>query len=235
MNSSNDIKIVGLASPKMASKTKWKIAGAIIGVVVLALSVVAGIALVRQNQNINEKAACVAKCPNSGGQLVNCSGTADTDGEVSLCNSAGRVEVCGQNASTSRQYCCPQAGGAWSTNLTLCAVSATATPTATAIATATATATTAPTSEPTATATATAVATSTGNATVKPTPTKTATSKATATVKATATATVTSTTAGIVTPVATDVPVPVTGASLPTILGTGFGILMVLISLGLAL
>ena len=210
-----DIKVVGIANNKPKGKTNWKVMGAIIGIVVLALGVIAGIVLVRQQQNISEKASCTAACPDSKGNLINCYQTADTDGEESLCNSAGRVEVCGSTASNARQYCCPSAGAAWTTNLTLCSVAATPTTTPTATATVTATAT--------ATTTATATSTSTVKASATPTATTTSTTKATST--PTSASSVQATTA----------PIPVTGASWPTIVGGGFGLIMVLVSLGLAL
>lgn len=114
-------------------------------VVFLILSVVAGVLLVRQQQNIQEKASgdqCPAAeaCPVSGqpNLLRNCHpGESVTDPAESLCNQAGRIETCG-----TRQYCCPSAGGSWSSNLSLCpspTPKATPTPTATVAATATAT------------------------------------------------------------------------------------------------
>lgn len=211
-----DIKIVGLSNPK-SGKTKWKVIGAIIGIIVLFGSVIAGILLVRQNQNIEEKAACTASCVNGSSLLVNCYGAGtDNDGDQMLCNLKGRVEVCGATVTDSKQFCCPAAGGSWTTDLTKC-------PTVTASPTTTATATV--TSTPT--ATATAITTSTARATA------TATSKATATVTAKPTSTVKATTSGSAT--ATAVPVPVTGASFPTILGLGFGVVMILASIVLAL
>lgn len=134
-----DIKVVGLSSNKSKGKTNWKILGAIIGIVVLALGVIAGIILVRQQQNIQEKAA---ECSSGGTQ---CPSTSDptllrdcSTGEVypndSVCDRAGKVEVCGTNSSNARQFCCPSAGGNWTTNLSSCAVA-----TATAISSATGT------------------------------------------------------------------------------------------------
>lgn len=200
-----EIKVVGLSSNKSGGKTNWKIIGAIIGIVVLSIGVIAGIVLVRQQQNISEKASqnnfCpeAEACPGSDGVLRNCHPPADDGGpSASLCNQAGRIEFCG-----TRNYCCPSAGGQWTSNMTACAVAATTT--------ATATTTASPTIRATSTSTATA----------------TATSKATSTTKATATAKAVAT--------STAFPVPETGMSLPTILGTGFGIIMILVSLGLAL
>ena len=200
-----DIKVIGIANNKSKGKTNWKVMGAIIGIVVLALGVIAGIILVRQNQNISEKAKECSlggyACPDpSNSNLLRDCSTGEEFPNDSLCNSAGRVEVCGSTASNAKQFCCPSAGAAWTTNLTLCNVAAT------------------PTATPTPTRT--------------PTPTATATS--TSTSRSTATATSTSRTS---TPTSspTTAPIPVTGASWPTIVGGGFGIIMVLMSLGLAL
>lgn len=210
-----EIKVVGLSSNKSGGKTNWKIISAIIGIVVLSIGVIAGIILVNQQQNISEKASqnnfCpeAEACPGSDGVLRNCHPPADDGGpSASLCNRAGRIEFCG-----TRNYCCPSVGGAWTPDMTACAV----VPTATSISTATSTAT----ASSTATATSTSKATSTA--------TSTATSKATSTTKSTATSKVTAKAT------ATAFPVPETGMSLPTILGTGFGIIMILLSLGLAL
>jgi len=188
-----DINIVGQSNSKPKEKINWKITSAIIGIVVLALGVIAGIILVRQQQNISEKAAgncdnpnSIVQCPRSDGALVSCHPPdANGNAQISLCNSSGRIEVCG-----GRNYCCPTAGGLWTSNMDACAV-----------------ATASPTAVPTATVTSTATSTSTA--------------KASSTPKTSATATA--------------VPIPVTGASWPTILGAGFGIIMVLVSLGLAL
>lgn len=208
-----DIKVVGLSSNKSNNKTNWKVISAIVGIIVLALGVIAGIILVRQNQDIREQASCTAQCPSSGGELVNCYNTADTNGEVSLCNTAGRIEICGQNASTAREYCCPSAGGSWSTNLTLCSISAT----------------------PTATATATSTATSSASATASATSSGTSLTTKTATPTATATASGISTPTSVSQATATAFPVPETGADWPTILGAGFGVIMIFASLFLAL
>jgi hypothetical protein len=247
----SDIKIVGLSSSKSGGKMNWKIISAIVGIIVLSIGIIAGIILVRQNQNINEEASCSAECPGNDGVLRSCVGTTGNDTNDSVCNASltGRVEVCGQNNSTARQFCC--SGGSWNTNLAGCA--RTSTPTATAIATATttsaptirasSTATSTATIRATATSTSTSRASATSTATTKATATatskststskSTATAKATATSKSTATAKATSTAKAVAT--ATSFPVPETGVSLPTMLGTGFGIIMILLSLGLAL
>lgn len=105
---------------------------AVVIVVFLILSVVAGVLLVRQQQNIQEKAAanlCPAAeaCPAAGqpNLLRNCHpAESDNSPAESLCNAAGRVEACG-----GKQYCCPSASGAWTTDLTVCNSLAAATPT----------------------------------------------------------------------------------------------------------
>lgn len=167
----DDIKVVGLSNSTSGSKTNWKVMGAVIGIVVLAFGVIAGIVLVRQQQNISEKAAtatCKEQCPGTDGNLYNCHPTeSDGSAAVSTCNSAGRIEFCG-----TKNYCCPAAGGQWTADMTKCA---TPTPTASATATATATATS------TATATTTATATSTSKSTATATSTATAKASSTAT------------------------------------------------------
>ncbi len=55
--------------------------------------------------------ACVEECPGSDGVLRNCTGTQ----EQSLCAWQGRKETCG-----GRDYCCPSANGAWTTDMTMC-------------------------------------------------------------------------------------------------------------------
>lgn len=52
--------------------------------------------------------ACDDECPReSDGALVNCTGSADGT-NISTCNAAGRVEICG-----GKSYTCPAPGGAW--------------------------------------------------------------------------------------------------------------------------
>lgn len=293
----SDIKIVGLSSSKSSGKTNWKIISAIIGIVVLSIGIIAGIVLVRQNQNINEEAAgncdnpaTIVQCPRSDGAIVTCNPPdQNNNAQIQLCNRVGRIEMCGVGSSV-RQYCCPAIGGTWTTDMTACAVVATATasPTASPTIRATSTATTQPAqcgvglscslsstvtgttactqptdsqtlvyccptgktivggacvTSATSTATATSRGTATATATAKGTATATSTSKATASSKATATAIgmskATSTAKGTATAKAsaspTAFPVPETGMSLPTILGTGFGVIMILVSLALAL
>ncbi len=227
------IQVVGLTNPKMNPKTKVKIIGAIIGVFVLVIGVGAGIYLVDQNQNINEKAANYGRCneagaeacPGSDGVLRNCHPPeADNTPVLSLCNEKGRIEFCG-----TRNYCCPSVGGTWTSNMTACA---TPTPAPTGTPSPTPVPTASPTVRPTATARPTATTRPTGTAIATATTRPTATTKPTTTA---ATKTATPTTTNIAEATATAVPVPVTGASWPTIIGGGFGILMIGLSIMLAL
>jgi hypothetical protein len=126
-------------------------------VLFLILGVVAGVLLVKQQQNIQEKAAAAlcpvaAACPVPGqpNLLRNCSpGNADgTPTELSCSNigNVGQISSCG-----TQQFCCPSLGAAWTSDLTLCNVAspspsptlapfvANATPTSTPSATLTAT------------------------------------------------------------------------------------------------
>src|SRR3989344_4640431 len=129
MPGSNNVN-QSVVSPKKGVKG---IFATIIIVVFLALSVVAGVLLVRQNQNVQEKAgntmcpageACpYAKDPNL---LLSCH-PVDGDGTTtdSVCDGTGRVETCGVGWT---KYCCPAAGAAWTTDMTAC-TSPTPTPT----------------------------------------------------------------------------------------------------------
>jgi len=245
--------------------------GIIVGIAIavfLILSVVAGVLLVRQKQNVQEKAATSNLCPGAeacpaAGQpnrLWSCH-PADSDGTVveSLCNKAGRVETCG---SATTNYCCPVAGGSWTTDMSSCAV-ATAIPTATATATATAI--------PTATATATASATLTQATTVTPTPTATSSGSGNSCngacgsntncqsgfycysgfcrnplcasdstcgcslATATPTATASAVPAGVQKTQTTPLPIPVTGTDWATFVGAGVGVMAIVVSIILAL
>ncbi len=121
-----DIKVVGLSSSK-GKKPDWKIISAIIGIVVLAIGVIAGIFLVRQQQDVRERAEgncenpeTIVQCPRSDGALVSCNPPDENNNaQISLCNVAGRVEICGLG-SNIREYCCPRAGGSWTTDMSAC-------------------------------------------------------------------------------------------------------------------
>jgi hypothetical protein len=150
-------------------------------------------------------AACNEQCPGSDGVLKNCT-PPDSDGtsQDSICNQAGRIESCG-----GQQFCCPQAGGTWTTDMSACGINS-----CTALSftlTVEETPTPTPTSTPTTTATPT------------PTPTVTTTTTATpTTTTTTATATATPT-------------LPESGIGTPTIFGIGIGALLLIVSLLLAL
>lgn len=142
-------------------------------VVFLVLGVVAGVLLVRQQQNISEKAAgsvCPAAeaCPVSGQRdlIKNCN-PANADGtpqEVSCSNigNVGQISVCGPGS-----FCCPSLGASWTTDLTLCQA-ATASPSPTATATSTPLESATPTSTASATPTSTASASGTPRALATP-------------------------------------------------------------------
>ncbi|MCX6705020.1 MAG: hypothetical protein NT162_01640 [Candidatus Woesebacteria bacterium] len=131
-------------------------------VVFLILGVVAGVLLVKQQQNISEKASgsicpAAAACPVSGQPtlLRNCNSgnTNGTPQEISCSNigNVGQISACG-----TLSFCCPSLGASWTTDLTLCTVAtASPTPTATVFATATPTATASATPTSTASASAT--------------------------------------------------------------------------------
>lgn len=222
-----EVKVVGTTvSASSGGKPNWKIIGAIVGVVVLALGVIAGIILVRQSQDIREKAACVEQCPGSDGILRNCT-PPESDGSSadSTCNFAGRIELCG-----GTQFCCPAPGGTWTTNLSLCPQS---TPTSTPTPTPTPTPTATPSATPIDSEELTSTPTPTPTATTTPTPTATAGTGGT-TATTTPTATATSTTVAQSGSTSTPFPVPDTGASLPTIFGLSLGAFLVIGSFFLA-
>ncbi|MEK7471007.1 MAG: hypothetical protein AAB622_03360, partial [Patescibacteria group bacterium] len=179
-----------IITPSKSKKTSPKnIIIILLVFVFLAGAIFLGVTLVQQNQNVAEKAAgncdnpsSIVQCPRSDGNLVSCTPPdANNNAQISICNSAGRVEACGDS-----DYCCPSAGGAWTTNMTACAV---ATPSPTATSTATASPTVAPTEtieplvvqSPTPTSTATATASPTASATATTTTTANATAKAAST------------------------------------------------------
>jgi hypothetical protein len=143
---------------------------AVVVVVFLVLSVTAGVFLVRQQQNIQEKAA-VSLCPSAEqcpvpGQadLLRSCNPPNADGtpaEISCSNvaSVGLITTCG-----TQHFCCPSLGASWTTDVALCST---------------------PTPTPTLTPTPTATASATPTATASATPTSTATASATPTVQAT--------------------------------------------------
>ena len=68
------------------------------------------------DDNNEQSQSCTEQCPGSDGVLRNCTPPeADGTAQESLCNSAGRTESCG-----GATYCCPSAGGAWTTDMSAC-------------------------------------------------------------------------------------------------------------------
>ena len=238
-------EIITPGKSKKAGKT-----GIVVGVVIvlfLILSVVAGVLLVRQQQNIAEKAV-VPQCPGAeacpaGVHLLNCHPPeSDNSPADSVCDASQikRIEPCG-----GTQFCCN--GSAWTTNMSACAV-VTPTPTAT------------PTSTPTPTATASATPTPTaipsglGNSCNGTCGSNTncqsglycysgfcrnplcASDSACGCSLSTATPTSTATASGTLSgSQTTPLPIPVTGTDWPTFLGVGAGAFAIIISLLLAL
>jgi hypothetical protein len=207
---------------------------AVLIVVFLILSVVAGVLLVRQQQNIQEKAAasqCPAAeaCPAAGNSnlLRNCHPPeGDNSPAESLCNKVGKQETCG-----TRQFCCPAVGGAWTTDLTACATPA-PTPTPNFLTDANncgsvgfkctgGTTCQAGQCVAASTATPTPTASASASSSASPTPTQTATPTPAAS----------ATTQAQTTPL----PIPETGTGWPTILGAGMGIVVIIASILVAL
>ncbi|HKB88577.1 MAG TPA: hypothetical protein VKC53_02910 [Patescibacteria group bacterium] len=226
--------------------------GLIVGisiVIFLILSVVAGVLLVRQQQNVAEKAV-VAQCPGAQSCVVGATHIAnctppegDNSPSESDCNASQikRIEPCG-----GVQLCCN--GTAWTTDMTACAV-ASPSPTPT----------TAPSESPSPTPTPTSTSGGSANScngtcgsnsncqgglycysgfcrnplcasdstcgcgSATTTPTATATTKA---ASATSAASTTQT---------TPLPIPVTGTDWPTVAGIGVGVGAIIISLLIAL
>lgn len=233
-------EIVTPGKSKKIGKTGIIVAVSI--VIFLVLSVVAGVLLVRQQQTIQEKAAsCEEVC--SGNLLKSCH-PADSDGTAneSLCNLAGRVETCGASYT---KYCCPSAGGAWTTDMSACA---TPTPTAIATPTLTPTPTSTSTTTPTPTASGGSCNSSCGSNSncqsglycysgycrnpLCASDSACSCGTKTATPTATATSTTKATTSGTQT---TPLPIPESGTGWPTYAAIGVGALVIIGSLLLAL
>lgn len=184
--------------------------GLIIGALIvlfLAISIPAGVYLVKQQQDIKEKAEAALVCPAAeacpvAGEptlLRSCysvgSGGVPQDVSCSAIANVGTTATCGVS-----KYCCPSLGASWTTDLTLCSAPS-PTPTATATATPTATASATPSSSPTSVASGTPKATGTATASASP----------------------------------TAVPIPVSGTDWPTWVGAGIGILVIVGSILLVL
>ena len=201
-----------IVTPSKSKKGGKGVIIALIVVLFLALGIFAGVLLVRQRQEIREKADAAVcpqdeECPSAENPalLVSCDPPeAPGNPDESLCSQGankGAVKSCGGG-----QYCCN--GTKWVTNLSACA---TPTPTATGTATPTATPT------PTPISTQTPIGGASSTKTPSPTPTKTSTATSASTSSA------------------TKAPIPQTGTGWPTYLGAGLGILVIIGSLLLAL
>lgn len=210
-SAANQTANVGSTQPEVAKlpsekeeskKKKYKIAGIILAVLIVGVGITS--ILIKNSQDTRKEASsCTEQCPGNDGVLRNCH-PPESDGSSadSTCSWAGRIEPCG-----GRNYCCPSAGGTWTTTMTACATptptpTLTATPSATLTPSITATPSTtitvSPTATPTATKTPTPTATATPTATTTPTKTPTPTPTPTATKTPTPT----------VTPTATNTPTP---------------------------
>ena len=155
-----------VTTSKSGKNSKTGLIVGALAVVFLGISVAVGVYLVKQQQDIREKAAAALVCPAAeacpvAGQtslLRSCysGATGDAPQEISCSTIAnvGTTAICG-----STKYCCPSLGAAWTTDLTAC-TSPTPVPTPTIEATASA--------SPTATASATATAKSTATASATP-------------------------------------------------------------------
>ena len=155
-----------VTTSKSGKNSKTGLIVGALAVVFLGISVAVGVYLVKQQQDIREKAAAALVCPAAeacpvAGQtslLRSCysGATGDAPQEISCSTIAnvGTTAICG-----STKYCCPSLGAAWTTDLTAC-TSPTPVPTPTIEATVSA--------SPTATASATATAKSTATASATP-------------------------------------------------------------------
>ncbi len=205
----SNFSVITTTKPSKDSK-KGLIIGGII-VLFLAISIPAGVYLVKQQQDIREKAESALVCPateacpvpGTPDLLRSCysiaEGGAPREISCSTIANVGTKAYCG-----SIQYCCPSLGASWTTDLELCASPS---PTPTITPTPTATSSASPSVSPT--------ATSSASPSVSPTATLSASSPASAS--------------------ATLAPIPVTGTSWPTVAGIGLGILVIVGSILLVL
>jgi len=151
-NNQQNFNVVTTSKSSRKSKTALIVGGIV--VLFLAISIPAGVYLVKQQQNIKEKAESALECPaaeacpvaGEASLLRSCQAltSGETPMEISCATivNVGTTTFCG-----STKYCCPSLGAAWTTDLTLCAtpsptptVTPTLSPTASASATPTRTA-----------------------------------------------------------------------------------------------
>jgi hypothetical protein len=115
-----------LSPPKKVAQGWWhspKVIWMTLGLLMMVMTIPIGVAVMAQNQDMRGEASvrrsrCQQECPGIDGVLRSCT-PPESDGSSndSLCNKAGRVEVC-----NNKPYCCPQAGGKWTTDMTKCRV-----------------------------------------------------------------------------------------------------------------
>jgi len=117
-----DMSAVTSTAPK--KKFDGKRIATILGILVLVGGLGTGAFLVKQQQDIREKAAqCSNHCTAGSRQITNCYQAKDADGDISVCNAAHAQEIltCGNTSgSNTKQLCCPKAGGTWTTDLSKC-------------------------------------------------------------------------------------------------------------------
>lgn len=247
-NQASPFSIISPKKSKGIGKTGI-IVGSLIAVF-LILSVVAGVLLVQQQQNVQPEAACSLnscnQCSSKNGYIImntyNCN---PKTGDQQYCNKAKKIGAC-----NNINYCCPKPGQKWTTDMTACAGSSPYKPPSWCSGSPTPTDTPTPTPTPTATAsstvTPTPTATDSGTDTPTSTPTPTATSSylndnnncggagnlcssGTTCQNGSCVSSATST------PQATSRPIPVTGTDWPTVAGVGVGAFAIFASLLLAL
>ena len=104
-------EIAKLPSEKELKKKKtYKIAAIVLAI--LIIGVIAASFFMKSSQEPRKAATgCTEQCPGNDGVLRNCH-PPESDGSSadSTCAWAGRVEPCG-----SQTFCCPSAGGTWTT------------------------------------------------------------------------------------------------------------------------
>jgi hypothetical protein len=214
-----------ISSTKSKKISKKGIIISVIVFIFLTASVVLGVILVKQQQNIQEKAAqslCpgAEACPVAGQPdlLMSCT-PANADGtanKVSCSNLGyvGKIVSCG-----SQTFCCPSLGAAWTTDLSACSSSTSPSPTSSPVAFFAGTQVSLTSSSPSPTASS-----SSSLFDITPTPMIEATLSALA---STASATPYVQT--------TPLPIPVTGTDWPTIVGAALGIGIIVASVLIAL